>query len=217
MPPPGGPSGPPPGFPPSSGGGDSGGVAYPATFAFDAPYEVARWRPFVHWLLAIPQFVVAYVLNLVAGVITFIAFFVILFTKKYPDSLYNIAVMARRYQFRVITYAMFMREPYPPFTFDTTASDPGGDPAKVGVEYPQELNRWAPLYKWFLAIPHYIVLAILGIGVAVIVLISVFVVLFTGKWNEGMRRFVIGWLRWGWRVTAYVGLLRDEYPPFSLD
>ena len=50
-------------------------------------------------------------LNLVAGVITFIAFFVILFTKKYPDSLYNIAVMARRYQFRVITYAMFMREP----------------------------------------------------------------------------------------------------------
>ena len=215
MPPPGGPAGPPPGF---SGGGDSGGgVAYPATLAFDAPYEVARWRPFVHWLLVIPQLVVAYVLNLVAGVITFIAFFVILFTKKYPDSLFNIAVMCRRYQFRVFTYAMFMREPYPPFTFDTTAHDPGGDPTKVAVEYPRELNRWAPLYKWFLAIPHYIVLAILGIGVYIILLISVFVVLFTGKWNEGMRRFVIGVMRWAWRVTAYVTLLRDEYPPFSLD
>ena len=184
---------------------------------FDAPLEVARWRPFVHWLLVIPQLIIAGVLNTVANVITFIAFFVILFTKKYPDSLFNITVMTRRYQFRVLTYAWFMRESYPPFTFETTAADPGGDPTKVAVQYPQELNRWAPLYKWFLAIPHYIVLAILGIGVYVIVLISVFVVLFTGKWNEGMRKFVLGWMRWCWRVEAYVTLMRDEYPPFSLD
>jgi len=216
VPPPGGPAGPPPGF--SAGGGDSGGGIYPyTTFTFDAPHEIARWRPLVHWLLVIPQLIISYVLNLVAGVLTFIAFFTILFTKQYPESLFNITAMARRYQFRVITYALFMRESYPPFTFETMARDPGGDPTKVAVEYPRELDRWKPLYKWFIAIPHYIVLAILGIGVYVIVLISFFVVIITGKWNEGMRKFVIGVLRWGWRVEAYVTLMRDEYPPFSLD
>ncbi len=216
MPPPGGPAGPPPSFP--SGGGDSGGGIYPyATFSLDAPLEVARWRPFVHWLLVIPQEIVAYVLTIVANVITFIAFFTILFTKTYPESLFNIVAMTRRYQYRVLTYALFMREPYPPFTFETLPRDPGGDPSRLSVEYPRELNRWAPLYKWFLAIPHYIVLAILGLGAGIIIFISAFVILFTGKWNEGMRNFVLGVFRWGWRVTAYVTLLRDEYPPFSLD
>jgi Domain of unknown function (DUF4389) len=215
VPPPGGPAGPPPGFP--SGGSDSGGIYPYATFSLDAPLEIARWRPFVHWLLAIPQEIVAYVLTIVANVITLIAFFAILFTRTYPESLYNIVAMTRRYQYRVLTYALFMREPYPPFTFETLTRDPGGDPSRLSVEYPRELNRWAPLYKWFLAIPHYIVLAILGIGAGVIIFISAFVILFTGKWNEGMRNFVLGVFRWGWRVTAYVTLLRDEYPPFSLD
>jgi hypothetical protein len=192
-------------------------VSYPAALSFDAPLEIARWRPLVHWLLVIPQLIVSYFLNLVASAITFIAFFIILFTKQYPESLFNLVAMARRYQFRVITYALFMREAYPPFTFETMAHDPGGDPTIVSVEYPREMDRWKPLYKWFIAIPHYIVLAILGIGVSFIVLISFFVVLITGKWNEGMRKFVIGYMRWGWRVTAYVTLMRDEYPPFSLD
>ena len=215
MPPPGGASGPPPGFP--SGGGDSGGVAYPATFDLDAPLELARWRPFVQWFLAIPQEVIAYFLSLVAQAITFIAFFFILFTKKYPESLFNVVTMTYRYQYRVYSYAAFLREPYPPFTFDTVPRDPGGDPARLSVEYPLELNRWAPLYKWILAIPHYIVLAILFLAAGIIVFISAFIVLFTGKWNDGMRKFVVGVMRWSLRVNAYVLLLRDEYPPFSLE
>jgi Domain of unknown function (DUF4389) len=204
-------------MPPPGGGGDAGGTAYPATFNFDAPYAVARWRPLVHWLLVIPQEIVAYVLTIVANVLTFIAFFAILFTKTYPESLFNIVAMTRRYQYRVLTYALFMREPYPPFTFETVTRDPGTDPSRLSIEYPRELNRWAPLYKWFLAIPHYIVLAILGIGAGIIIFISFFVVIITGKWNEGMRRFVLGVFRWAWRVTAYVTLMTDVYPPFSLD
>ncbi len=191
---------------------------YPyATFSLDAPLELARWRPFVQWFLAIPQQVVAYFLSLVAQAITFIAFFFILFTKKYPESLFNVVAMTYRYQYRVYSYAAFMREPYPPFTFDTVPRDPGDDPNRLSVEYPQELNRWAPLYKWFIAIPHYIVLAILFFAAGIVLFISAFVILFTGKWNEGMRKFVVGVMRWGWRVTAYVSLMRDEYPPFSLD
>lgn len=171
----------------------------------------------MHWLLVIPQAIVAYVLSLIVSVLTFVAFFAILFTKVYPESLFNVTVMCERYQYRVMTYGMFLREPYPPFTFETVTADPGGDPSKLSVEYPRELNRWAPLYKWFIAIPHYIVLAILWLGAGIVIFISAFVILFTGKWNEGMRNFVIGVNRWTWRVTAYVYLMRDEYPPFSLD
>ncbi|HMK10690.1 MAG TPA: DUF4389 domain-containing protein, partial [Acidimicrobiales bacterium] len=179
-PPPGGPSGPPPGFPSSGGSSDAAG-GYPATFTFDAPYEVARWRPFVHWLLVIPQEIVAYVLQIIANVITFIAFFTILFTKKYPDSLFNIVAMTRRYQYRVLTYALFMRESYPPFTFETVSSDPGGDPSHLSVQYPGELNRWAPLYKWFIAIPHYFVLFFLEIAAFFVLIVAFFAVIFTGE------------------------------------
>lgn len=199
------------------GTGDSAAGGYPASWSLDAPLEIARWRPFVHWLLVIPQAIIAYFLSLLASALTFIAFFIILFTKEYPESLFNVMVMCERYQYRVMSYGMFLREPYPPFTFETVTADPGDDPSRLSVVYPRELNRWAPLYKWFIAIPHYIVLAFLWFAVLIVLLVSAFYILFTGKWNEGMRRFVIGVNRWTWRVTAYVYLLRDEYPPFSLD
>jgi hypothetical protein len=73
-----------------------------------------------------------------------------------------------------------------------------------------------PLVKWFLAIPHYIVLLFLGLAAVFVVIISFFAVLFTGKWPEGFRTFVVGVQRWSLRVGAYVLFLRDEYPPFSL-
>ena len=150
--------------------------------------------------------------------LTFIAFFVILFTKKYPESLFNIVAMTRRYQFRVLDVLPVHARVVPAVHLrHDDAAIRAAIRRRSSIEYPRELNRWAPLYKWFLAIPHYIVLAILGIGVGIIILISFFVVLITGKWNEGMRRFVLGVVPLGWRVTAYVTLMTDEYPPFSLD
>jgi hypothetical protein len=136
----------------------------------------------------------------------------ILFRQRYPRWWFDFARELTRFAARVGAYVVLLTDDYP-----STVEE---QRVHLDIDYPdaeQDLNRWLPLVKWFLAIPHYIVLAILGIGVYVILLISVFVVLFTGKWNEGMRRFVVGWLRWGWRVTSYVTLLRDEYPPFSLD
>ena len=193
-----------------------GASDYPATLDLEAPLEVANWRPLVHWLLAIPHYFVTYALKFFAGVLTFLAFFAILFTKKYPESMFNVVVMAYRYEWRVNSYAWFMRESYPPFTFDTVAADPRDDPASLSVAYPQDLNRWLPLVKWLLAIPHFIVLVIRMIAALVVAIGSFFVVLFTGRHNERMRRYLIDVSRYQFRINSYVALMRDEYPPFAL-
>jgi hypothetical protein len=78
-------------------------------------------------------------------------------------------------------------------------------------------NRVTVGFRIILVIPHIIVLAVLVLAALVVWLICVFAVLFTGRWPEGMRRFVVGVMRWGTRVEAYLFLLTDEYPPFSLD
>src|SRR5215204_6311063 len=102
-------------------------ASYPLSFTLEAPAEMARWRPFVHWLLVIPHFLVLYVLEMVAGVCAFIAWFAILFTGKMPEGLAGLIAMFVRYQTRATTYALYLREPYPPFAFETTDPDPGDD------------------------------------------------------------------------------------------
>ncbi len=190
--------------------------AYPATADLVAPLEIARWRPLVHWLLAIPQLLIVNVLQMLRGVLQFISFFTVLFTKSIPRSLFDVMVMTMRYQWRVNSYVLFMRESYPPFDFRPASEDDGADPAVLSVKYPEELRRFMPLVKWFLAIPHYIVLVFLAIGFLIAWIGSFFAVLVTGRYPEGIRRFGIGVARWWIRVSAYVGLMRDEYPPFSL-
>ncbi len=89
----------------------------------------------------------------------------------------------------------------------------------VDVAYPDatRLNRWLPLVKWLLAIPHYIVLGFLGVAAFFVILIAWFAILFTGRYPRSMFDFVVGVLRWGLRVSAYAFLLTtDEYPPFRL-
>jgi hypothetical protein len=190
--------------------------SYPVSLDLTSPLEVARWRPLVNWLLAIPQFVVLYVLGIIAAILWVVSFFTVLFTKRIPDGVYGFQAMYLRYSWRVYAFAGFMRNDYPPFEFDITALDESGDPATMSVEQPAELNRWLPLVKWLLIIPHAIVLAFVFIGVYVVHIIAFFAVIFTGKWPEGMRNFVVGAMRWATRVNAYFYLLVDPYPPFRL-
>ena len=178
--------------------------------------EIARWRPFVHWLLAIPHLFVANILQSVGNLLAVISFFSILFTKRIPDGIYKFQAMQLRYNWRALSYLMFLREGYPEFRFDMQCDDPGDDDAVLTVAEQGELNRWLPLVKWLLVIPHVIVLAFLIIGQLFAVIIAAFAVLFTGSWPEGLRRYVIGVDRWGFRVSGYFRLLYDEYPPFSL-
>jgi hypothetical protein len=94
---------------------------------------------------------------------------------------------------------------------------PAGYPVQVDAERQGEYNRFLPLVKWLLAIPHYLVLFFLFIGVFFAKIVAFFAVLITGRYPEGLFNFVTGVLRWSWNVNAYVYLLTDEYPPFALD
>src|SRR3954466_13956831 len=157
---------------------------YPATFSFDPPEKIANWRPLVAWLLAIPHYAVLYVLQMVASVIAVISWFVILFTGALPKGLADFQAMYMRYALRTWTYMEFLREEYPPFTFTTTPTDPGDD-ARVRVDVQPQLadrNRLTVGFRLILIIPHAIVLALLGLGAAIVTFIAAFAVLFTGRW-----------------------------------
>jgi hypothetical protein len=89
-------------------------------------------------------------------------------------------------------------------------------PAGLEVSYPSELNRWLPLVKWLLVIPHFIVLFFLAIGAFFVGIFAFFAVLFTGRWPRGAFDYLVGTLRWAYRVVAYYHLMVDPYPPFSM-
>lgn len=191
--------------------------AYPLRLGFEAPLEVTRWRPLLHWLMAIPHWIILYVLGIVTSVLVFIAWFAILFTGNIPRGIFGFITMTQRYGWRVITYVLWMREDYPPFEFETDLEDPGGDPAWLTIDYPDQLSRLLIFFKWLLIIPHAIVLMFVFIGAMVVAVIAWFTVLFTGRYPEGMRDFLVGAVRWSARMNAYAYLLTDRYPPFSLD
>ncbi len=190
----------------------------PVTFAFDAPDRVANWRPLVNWLLAVPHYIVLYALQILAEVIALISWFVILFTGRLPEQFANIQAMYLRYEVRTYTFAAFMREEYPPFGFAMAPRDPGEDP-RTRVDFAPQLterNRLTVAFRIILVIPQVIVLVLLLFAAAIVVLIALFAVLFTGRWPEGMRNFVVDVYRWYLRVQTYFLLLTDEYPPFAL-
>jgi hypothetical protein len=192
---------------------------YPATFTFDPPEKVANWRVIGNVVLAIPHLIVLYIFNLVSEVVGFVSWLMILFTGKLPDGLANLQVLYLRYQVRAYTYVLFMREEYPPFSFDSTAADPGDDP-RVRVDVVPQLegrNRLTAFFRIIMVIPQFIVLAVLAFAATIVTIIAWFVVLFTGTWPTGLRDFVIGVMRWSLRVNAYFLLLTDVYPPFALD
>ena len=193
--------------------------AYPATFTFDPPETIARWRVIGNIILAIPHFIIAYVLNIVAEVLAFVAWILGVFTGKVPEGILGVIAMYVRYSTRVSIYASFLKEEYPPFTFATTLADPGDDP-RVRVDFVPETegrNRLTIFFRIILAIPHIIVLALISIVAFFVYVIAWFAVLFTGKWPTGLRNFVVGLTRWTTRLNAYMYLLTDKYPPFSFE
>ncbi|MPY84788.1 MAG: DUF4389 domain-containing protein [Actinophytocola sp.] len=136
----------------------------------------------------------------------------ILFRQKYPRWWFDWNLELQRFSNRVAAYLALMDDRYPSTT----------DHQSVHLDYSypdvaRDLNRWLPLVKWFLAIPHYIVLAFLWIGVVVTVIVAWFAILFTGRYPRGIFDFVAGVLRWQNRVMAYAFVLvTDAYPPFRL-
>ena len=191
----------------------------PATFAFDPPERVANWRPLVHWLLAIPHLAILYALNVVSEVLSVLSWFWILFTGALPAGIADFQSMILRYSLRTWTYVLFMREEYPPFALTPSAADTGED-ARLRVDFSPQLdgrNRLTTAFRIILVIPHLVVLGFLAIGAFFVIVVAFFAVLFTGRWPDGARRYVLGVAMWSLRVQSYLVMLHDEYPPFSLD
>jgi len=136
----------------------------------------------------------------------------ILFRQKYPRWWYDWNLEVLRFTNRVAVYLALMDDRYP--------STDDQQSVRLDFAYPdaqQELNRWLPLVKWFLAIPHYILLLLLYIGPVVAVIVAWFAVLFTGRYPRDLFNFVEGVIRWGNRVAGYAFILvTDRYPPFRL-
>jgi hypothetical protein len=136
----------------------------------------------------------------------------ILFRKKYPRWWFDWNLELQRFSSRVAVFLALMDDRYPA-TDDQQA-------VHLDYRYPdasRDLNRWLPLVKWLLVIPHLIVLLFLWFAAVVVVIIAWFAILFTGRYPRAMFDFVEGVLRWGQRVIAYAFLLvTDTYPPFSL-
>ena len=136
----------------------------------------------------------------------------ILFRQKYPRWWYDWNLEVLRFENRIAAYLALMNDRYP--------STDEHQSVHLDFAYPdaqRDLNRWLPLVKWLLAIPHYIVLFFLWLAALVCILIAWFAILFTGRYPRGLFEFVDGVLRWGNRVIAYAFILvTDEYPPFRL-
>jgi len=146
------------------------------------------------------------------GLLFFGPLLMILFRQKYPRWWFDFNLQLTRFSTRVASYLALMSDRYP--------STDEEQAIHLDLDYPdvkQDLNRWLPLVKWFLAIPHYIVLVFLGIAAVFAVVMAWFAILFTGRYPRGLFHFVEGVMRWGLRVQAYsILLVTDKYPPFRL-
>jgi hypothetical protein len=201
-------------------------IEFPVTLEIEYPdRELNPLTSFFRLLTIIP---IGIVLSLVAGstvhagsreylvgsggIVALPTALMLLFRRKYPRWWFDWNLALTKFCMRVTAYLALLRDEYPS-TDDEQA-------VHVEISYPDaahDLNRWLPLVKWLLAIPHYLVLGVLTVGVVVAVAIAWFAILFTTRYPRALFDFVVGVLRWWLRVSAYALLLTtDRYPPFSL-
>ena len=209
---------------------------YPVTLEAELDPSLSRWLWLVKWVLAIPHMIVLAFLWIAFGILTVFAFFAILFTGRYPRSIFEFNVGVMRWSWRVSYYAYSAlgTDEYPPFTLADVDY-----PARLDVEYPEELSRGLVLVKWWLlAIPHYLIVGLFTSGliwwtsefgngdgilqaggglIGMLVIVAAVILAFTGRYPQGIFDLVVGLNRWVYRVAAYASLMRDEYPPFRLD
>ena len=188
--------------------------AYPIGVEIDYPEGgITNWRPLVHWLMAIPHYFALFFVA-IAGYFAFIvAWFSIVFTRRYPPGVFNFIAGALRWGNRVNGYTYWVTEQYPPFSLEEAPY-----PVRTRFQYPEGgIARWRPFFQGFLALTHIIVLWLLGIGAYIALIIAFFTILFTGRYPPGMFNFIAGVMRWQTRVIGYYLLMTEEYPPFSLE
>ncbi|HEX6058895.1 MAG TPA: DUF4389 domain-containing protein [Gemmatimonadaceae bacterium] len=151
------------------------------------------------------------VLGAAAAVVAILAWFAILFTGRHPEGLWSFAAFYLRWRVRAVAYMALLRDEYPPF-------GDGAYAAALEIARPEgPRDRVTVAFRPILAIPQILAVWLLGIAWAFTTVVAWFAILLTGRFPEGLARFGVGVLRWNTRVEAYLLLLRDEYPPFSLE
>ena len=180
---------------------------YPVQFDVDYPDTINRLSTFLRLLLCIP---IVVLLWLASNGLFFPTLLMILFRRKYPKWWFDWNLELLRFSNRVDVYMALLRDEYP--------STDEEQAVHLEIPYPErDLNRWLPLVKWLIALPHYIALFFLTIVATVAIVVAWFAILFTGRYPGILFNFVVGVGRWANRVTAYVFMLAtDKYPPFRL-
>ena len=190
-------------------------MSYPASIQIDTPMRIARWRPIVQWILAIPHMLIIGIFTYLGFALGVISWFMILFTGRLPAGIADLQAMILRYGLRCNAYAGFLTDQYPPFAFDTVSDDPGGHSAAASfTPTVTGRNRVTVFFRIILMIPALAYAVIIGIIGAICSLLGFFAVLFTGRWPHGLRKLVVASLTVEIRLNAYTTFLTDEYPPF---
>jgi hypothetical protein len=209
---------------------------HPVTLSGRLEPDLSRWLWLVKWFLAIPHLIILALLWLAFVVLTVVAGIAIVFTGRYPRGIFDFNVGVMRWTWRVTHYATtggIGTDRYPPFSLSPEA----GEAASLDIAYPERLRRWGPFVKWFLAIPHLVIVSLLAGGsvlwigndrfgpditgggglLGVLVLVAGVFLLFTDRYPEPLFDLIVGLNRWSYRTIAYVALMTDTYPPFRLD
>ena len=186
-------------------------AGYAARLEVDYPdRDLDRQSTFFRLFYLIPIVTVVVLLGNIT--LFFPTLLMILFRQKYPQWWFDFNRELARLNARIQAYGAMISDEYPSTTEEQYVH--------LELDYPdaKSLNRFAPLWKWFLAIPHYLVLIVLGLASVIALIVAWFIILFTKRYPEGIYSLIVGVMRWGLRVNAYAFLLiTDEYPPFSLD
>jgi len=206
---------------------------YPARLSIDYPEQLDRVSTFFRLIYAIPIVILVAILSSetttqhitdtgeevtstsggIAASLAVATALMIVFRQRYPRWWFDFALEFNRFSTRIGSYVALLTDQYPSTVEEQSVH--------LDVDYPdveQDLNRWLPLVKWFLAIPHYIVLFFLFIGAVLAVIVAWFAILITGRYPRVLFDYVVGVGRWALRVEAYMALLvTDRYPPFSLN
>ena len=188
---------------------------YPVEVAAEYPERLNRFLWLIKWLLVIPHAIILSLISIPAIITLPLSWLAIIILGRYPSLLWNYHAGLLRWSWRVnfYSYEAGATDQYPPFSFGTRDDYP----ADLIIEYPETSSRLTTLFRWLLVIPHWIIVYFLELIRNILVLIALLATLFTGRYPESLFDIIMGMNRWIYRVAAYVGLLIDDYPPFSFD